>query len=93
MPAEEKPERLGDAPIESKYRPEMNELARFLDYSFNGVAKGDDRKIGFVLLMFEFGEGTGRANYISNANRADVVTLLKEQLARFEGQPEIKGTA
>ena len=33
------------------------------------------------------------ANYISNADRADVVTLLKEQLARFEGQPEMKGSA
>jgi hypothetical protein len=37
------------------------------------------------------GDQPGRGNYISNAtNRAEVVTLLKEQLARFEGQAEPK---
>jgi len=87
-----KPERLGDAPIEQKYRQQMNALAGFLDEHFNGASKGNARKTGFVLLVFDFGD-KGRANYISNANRADVVTLLKEQLARFEGQPEMKGRA
>jgi hypothetical protein len=44
-------------------------------------------------MVFNFGDGPGRANYISNANRDDVVTLLKEQIKRFEGQPEMKGRA
>jgi len=30
---------------------------------------------------------------MSNADRADVVIMLKEQIARFEGQPEQTGTA
>jgi hypothetical protein len=81
---------LGDAPIEDKYRRKMNALARTLDEWFNGESKGKDREVGFVLLVFEFGDKPGRANYISNADRADVVTLLKEQLARFEGQAEPK---
>ena len=34
-----------------------------------------------------------RCNYISNASREDVIVLLKEQLARFEGQAEVSGTA
>jgi hypothetical protein len=48
-----------------------------------------------VLLVFPFGEGEEgqRANYISNADREDVVTLLKEQIKRFEGQPEMTGHA
>lgn len=83
---------LGDAPIEGAYRDKMNELAHTLDYYFNGGLWGEARQVGFVLLVFEFGD-TGRANYISNAERADVVTLLKEQIKRFEGQPEMKGTA
>jgi hypothetical protein len=83
---------LGDAPIEAKFRDQMNELARQLDRFFNGVLRGKDRKIGFVLMVFEFGHG-GRANYISNAERSDVVTMLKEQLARFEGQPDMEGKA
>jgi hypothetical protein len=83
---------LGDAPIEEAYRVEMNRLAELVDKFFNGDLRGKKRKVGFVLMVFNFGD-SGRANYISNADRADVVTLLKEQLARFEGQPEIKGSA
>jgi hypothetical protein len=81
---------LGDAPIEDKYRRKMNALARTLDEWFNGNARGKDRKVGFCLMVYEFGDGPGRANYISNADRSDVVTLLKEQLARFEGRAEPK---
>jgi len=76
---------LGDAPIEPKYIEKMNDLARFLDRTFNGDLRGHKRKNGFVLMVFPFGD-EGRCNYISNGNRADVVTLLKEQIARFESQ-------
>jgi hypothetical protein len=81
---------LGDAPIEPQYREKMNRLAGLLERFFN---EDGERKNGFVLMLFEFGDQPGRCNYISNANRADVVTLLKEQIARFEGQPELKGHA
>lgn len=87
------PERLGDAPVQKKYREDMNKLAATLDKIFNGDLKGAARKTGFVLLVFPFndvGEGA-RANYISNAERADVIVMLKEQLARFEGQAEVSG--
>jgi hypothetical protein len=87
-------ERLGDAPIEEKYRKQMNAIAQGLDQVLNGEAKGQARKIGFVLLLFEYGESEGRCNYISNgADRKDIVTLFKEQIKRFEGQPEITGRA
>jgi hypothetical protein len=87
-------ERLGDAPIEAEYREKMNAVAQGLDEVFNGEARGKDRKVGFVLLVFPYGEGEGRCNYISNgADRKDIVTMLKEQIKRFEGQPEMKGTA
>jgi hypothetical protein len=79
---------LGDAPIEDRYHRKMNALAHTLDEWFNGPAKGKDRKVGFCLLVFEFGSDKGRTNYISNADREDVVTLLKEQLARFEGNAD-----
>lgn len=89
------PERLGDAPIEQEYKDKMNMLARDLDRVFNGDKRGQDRALGFVLMVFPFGESSsGRCNYISNgANRQDVVTLMKEMIARFEGQPEMKGNA
>lgn len=84
-------DRLGDAPIEKVYREKMNALANFLDHEFNGNKK--PKTTGFVMLVFPFEGHEGRCNYISNATRADVVTLLKEQLARFEGQPEVSGHA
>ena len=88
-------ERLGDAPVQAEYRDAMNAIARGLDATFNGDATGPDRKTGFVLLVFPFGgAGAGRCNFISNgADRRDVVTLMKEMIARFEGQPEVSGRA
>ena len=90
-----KPEMLGDQPIEAQYRRMMNTVASVLDEGFNGTAKGNDRKVGFVLMVFPFGEhASGRCNYISNgADRQDVVSLMKEMIARFEGQPETRGHA
>ena len=83
---------LGDAPIEPEYSDMMHAMGRAIDETFNGDARGEDKKVGFVLMLFEFND-KGRCNYISNAHRADVVTLLKEQIKRFEGQPEAEGHA
>ena len=70
----------------------MNSLARTLDITFNGTARGKDREVCFMLLSCKFNE-QGRVNYISNGARKDCITMLKELLARFEGQPEQSGTA
>jgi hypothetical protein len=85
---------LGDGPIEAEYREQMNTLAQAIDQYFNGTATGSHRGTGFVLMVFPFGEKFGRCNYISNgADRNDVKTLMKEMVARFEGQAEVKGHA
>lgn len=87
-------ERLGDAPIEPAYYEKMNNIARMLDEMFNGPAKGNNRQVGFVLLVFPFGDKEGRCNYISNgADRRDIVVMMKEQIKRFEGQPQMTGHA
>jgi hypothetical protein len=44
-------------------------------------------------MLWSIGEGPGRANYISNCVRADVIVMLKEILAQFEGQPNVTGRA
>lgn len=83
---------IGDQPIEPAYREMMAELAQAIDRFFNGSLKGDQRKTGFMLLVFPFGEsGKGRANYISNADKVDMVALLKEQIARLEGRIAAEG--
>ena len=87
--------KLGDKPIEEKHLEGLNNLARYLDVKFNGDAHGKDRKVGFVLLVFNYNdEQKGHCNFISNgADRRDVVNLFKEMIARFEGQPEMEGHA
>lgn len=88
-------ERLGDGPLQAAYRAQMEGIARAIDGILNGDAQGDARKNGFVLLVFPFGAGDDhRCNFISNgAKREDIVVLFKEMIARFEGQPEIRGKA
>lgn len=84
--------KLGDAPIEKQYSESMNSIAQALDAIFNEDI--EIRKTGFVLLVFPLNEKEGRCNFISNgANRKDLVCLFKEMIARFEGQPEIRGNA
>lgn len=87
-------ERLGDAPIQEEYHEQMTALARGINEIFNGDAPVGERKTGFVLMVFPFDGFDGRCNYISNgADRRDIVTLMREMIARFEGQPEASGTA
>jgi hypothetical protein len=71
----------------------MRRVAGALDQMFNGDARGQARETGFVLMVFPYVH-EGRCNYISNgASRTDIVLLMKEMIARFEGQPEIEGHA
>lgn len=83
-----KDHQYGDAPIEPQLRDMMEGLARGINELLNGPGP---KRNGFVLMIFPFEGFDGRCNYISNgAAREDVVTLMKEQIARFEGQPEVK---
>lgn len=77
-------ETLGDGPIQPDLIVVMNRIAHSLDNILNGEER--PKRNGFVLLIFPFDGREGRANYISNAERADVMTLLKEQIVRFEAQ-------
>jgi hypothetical protein len=81
---------IGDQPIQEEYKEKMNQLAKFIDGFFNPDKENKD--VGFCLMVFPFGDN-GRANYISNAVRKDVIILLKEQLARFEGMADQTGRA
>ena len=77
-------------PIGEEYRKRMHALASVIDEFFNGPDKGHDRKTGFMVLIFPFGL-TGdalkdRINYISNAERSDMLTAMKEFIARAEGR-------
>lgn len=73
------------APIQNQYRDTMNRVAEVLDRQFN--PNRHERKVGFVLLIAEFGKiDGGRVNYISNGERADMIAMMKEYIARAEGR-------
>jgi hypothetical protein len=88
------PHNIGDGPVQDEYLETMKAIVKLLDESFNGDARGKDRKTGFVLLVFPFNSHDGRCNYMSNgADRKDIVTMFREQIARFEGSPDQTGRA
>jgi hypothetical protein len=42
---------------------------------------------GIVLLVAPFGAPNGaRVNYVSNAEREEIIVMMKEVIARFEGR-------
>jgi hypothetical protein len=83
-----------DEQIEPAAADKLKGVMRALDEFVNEGVKGPGRQWGLVVFMFPYGAFDGRFNYISNgASRRDMVTLMKEMIARFEGQPELKGRA
>lgn len=81
-------------PISAEMHDLMNGLARTLDDIFNGEnCPAGEKKIGFFLTTFNFNEDAGRFNYISNADKRDVHTMLKDILARIEGRMQSAGRA
>lgn len=74
---------MADAPIDHKYHETMISLAGAIDSVLNANGK---RRVAFALLVTEFGMiEDGRVNYISNANRADMIAMMREWLAQAEG--------
>jgi hypothetical protein len=83
-----------DEEIELQYREQMTKLAHLIDEFFNGPpGPGKVKNTGFFLCVFPFDGFDGRSNYISNADRKEIIVLLKEMAARFQGQPELQGRA
>lgn len=83
---------IGDAPVQPEVLDEMRDVGRAIDHIFNGPREsGEPRRIGFVLMTFEFGEATPgqRMNYLSNASRADVRRMLVDQLKQFDAQQDV----
>jgi len=86
----------GDAPISQEYRAQMEAVMKTLDVFFNGEqALAGDRKTAIVVMTFPFGNNDdARCNFMSNGvHRDDLVALFKEMIARFNGQPQMKGNA
>lgn len=72
--------------IEPEYAEALVTLGTVIDTCLNpGIKNRSDKKHGFALLLFEFNT-EGRTNFITNANQADMLTAMKEFIARAEGR-------
>jgi len=77
----------------------LDNMARAIDQMTQDVFH---TRLGFVLLMFPFGEtdktnlhkkeGEEGGNYVSNADRGDIVRFLRETADRLEQKQEIGRT-
>jgi len=74
-----------EQPIEPNLKKLMNDIGNLLGGALASATKDTGLKYGFCLFMFQFGEG-GFTNYISNANREDMLATLKEFIANAEGR-------
>jgi hypothetical protein len=76
-----------ECPIQPEFNTQMNAIAAVLDETFNGSLRGEDRNVGFALLVFNLQDGADkRANYICNCRREDMLAAMKEFIARNEGR-------
>ncbi len=73
------------APIQPESHGVMNALAPAIDKVLNGERR--PKRFGFCLFVAEFGKiDNGRVNFISIGERADMIAMVKEWLARAEGR-------
>lgn len=71
--------------IEEKLRPIMNDIGKIIGQAIRDAKEN----MGFALFVFDFGEG-GRINYISNAQREDMLATLKAFIASCEGRMQME---
>jgi hypothetical protein len=73
-----------DKTIDQKHYVDMQTLATHIDRVLNGDDYGEKRTTAFVLLIAD-GSDAKLCNYISNAERADMISVLKAIIIRLEG--------
>jgi len=61
----------------------MNDIRERLQETARLISVSLPPNTGFILMAFDF--GPGRLEYISNAERADVVKLMREFIDKTEG--------
>lgn len=66
----------------------VEDLMRLIGQAVDHTLKDNVGHKGWALLVFDFHE-SGIANYISNANRQDMIKLLRETADRIENNEEI----
>lgn len=77
---------MPDAPIPEDLVEIMKDLGRMVAKAIDDEAGGP---MGFMLMVFDFGEG-GTTSYISNARREDVVKTLQEFIEKHPDDGSVR---
>ena len=76
-----------EQPIEQVLSKLMQSIGAILAEALSDHTKATGEKYGFALLMFGMTDKeSNRMNYISNANREDMIAAMREFIARAEGR-------
>ncbi len=79
----EETEEIVDGELDEPTRNVMKGTAMVLDDIFNGVdCPHEDKKYGFLVMVFPFSDENRRGNYVSNCKRKDIITTMREFIAR-----------
>ncbi len=80
----------GQRAVQTRLEGQARALAESLDSMLNpkmsGPRDASNRKVGFALLMFAFGEPPQPATWISNADRGDMIRAVEEWLERAKAR-------
>jgi len=71
------PDKMLSSELQPNVKATMQQLGR-------AIGEACPPGTGFALLMFDFG-GVGFMNWLSNAQRGDMIPALKEMLYKLEG--------
>ena len=78
---------MDEKKIEMTIPEAMHSIALAIDRILNGEHAGGEvieRKNGFVLMLYPFGDKTGKCNFISNgASQEDVINMFERQIEAF----------
>jgi N-glycosylase/DNA lyase len=75
----------GEEDVQKQYMEQMRQVASVIDAVFN--PDEEKKTTGFAVLTFPLGiaDKDSRMNYMSNAERKDMIAAMKEFIARNEG--------
>lgn len=66
----------------NRTKEQMQAIATGMDNVLNGQG---EKKFGFVVLVFPMnGKEGNRTNYVSNGNRSEVISAMKEIVERLD---------
>lgn len=68
----------------------MRDFARDIDWKL--IETFGENRVGFALIVFEFGPGGEGGHYISNGRRDDMIQALRETADRLERHEDFGAT-